>query len=298
MCINSDESLRCSRKPFMANNEHDYSQLWNINSDDYGDMDLSEYLIDTKEDPLIPEPEIPQTPAIDETLNFDAPEPVKPPRRYSCPVCAKLWVTPSKLKRHMSVHRKEKQTVNNQEKNLINLEAEPMQGLEVQCPICFCIIASQTKLSMHMKLHMKTENSLQMQNNLSPVIISSKIDKSRYQCTACLLKFGSSLKLSCHIKNKHKVETSSCKYKLSNKCKDKSSSKSSHLFGGQMKRKSAKRRKTLLRHSCPHCGKRFVTPSKLRRHQSVHRDILHIMKTESFDSPVLEISAVTNILGD
>lgn len=62
-------------------------------NDDY-DIDLSEYLIDTKEETigssLLVEDEIP--PAIDDTQNFDAPVPLKKSRRYSCPVCSKLWV--------------------------------------------------------------------------------------------------------------------------------------------------------------------------------------------------------------
>lgn len=293
MCLSSDESLRCSRKPFMTNNEHDYSQLWNINSDDYGDMDLSEYLIDTKdESSLLPEPEIPQTPAIDETQNFDAPAPVKPARRYSCPVCSKLWVTPSKLKRHMSVHRSARHAKEADYENpslSTALDSETLDP-EVQCPIC-CVIELQSKLPQHMNIHVKTENNPQMKKNHSTGLIEHAVGKSLYQCSICNQKFGGSLKLQKHMKTRH------------NRLKLKSFQSSSRLkrrLSVQKKAKTSRRRQTLLRHACLHCGKRFVTPSKLLRHQSVHRDILPIMKNESLadNSPILEISAVTSILGD
>ena len=74
MVVSTDENIRSNRKPFAMNNEHDYS-TWNVPMD--YDMDLSEYLIDEKEETiqntLLPEPVVPNPPEIDPSQKFVAP---------------------------------------------------------------------------------------------------------------------------------------------------------------------------------------------------------------------------------
>lgn len=321
MCISTDENVRSNRKPLVTNNEHDYS-TWNIN--DY-DMDLSEYLIDTKEETiqhsLLPEPEIQQTPAIDETQNFDAPV-IKKARRYSCPVCSKLWVTPSKLKRHMSVHRNEKpvkevQRVDVKKPSFSSLTFfEPLEVKkepEVQCPICFLAIDSQSKLLLHMTVHIKTSSRIEQPETL-PIPTAQKIGK-RYICTDCSSESPSPAKLQSHMRSKHmrkaatkqpleKMMLQNRVNKTRNSCSfcsksfPNSSSLKRHITVHLHPKKSARRQRTR-KHACQYCEKRFETPSKLMRHQTVHRDLLMAIKRHAIEgSPVLEISAVTNILGD
>lgn len=325
LCVSTDENIRFNRKPLSTNNEHDYS-VWNINNDDYDDMDLSEYLIDTKEEshPLMDEP-IYQTPAVDETQNFDAPTPSKAARRYSCPVCGKLWVTPSKLKRHMSVHRNAKQQKEQQPKVEVKKPSfsspifydPPKKEPEVQCPICFLAIESPSKLPQHMIVHIKTENRVEPKAvRVEPAPIAQKIGK-RYICTVCGSQFLSPAKLTNHMKAQHMRKVSIISNGMSPKVPEKmrpissrhrrnicnicsktfqSSSKLTRHLKSHQRTKPAVRRQRPRNHACQYCEKHFETPSKLLRHQTVHRDLL---KSEHIDAPpILEISTVTSILGD
>lgn len=320
MCISTDESVRSNRKPLAANNEHDYS-TWNIN--DTFDIDLSEYLIDdTKEEPtqhqLLPEPVIYQTPAVDETQNFDAPAVSKSARRYSCPVCSKLWVTPSKLKRHMSVHRNEKQTKEISKSvtifSKVSSPETPKQiqetTPEVQCPICFLAIENQIKLQQHMtSVHIKTENPVD--NIIKPLApIAQKIGKN-YICSLCQNVSLTPEKLQAHMRTKHTWKNSNifpltdekwsrlpnhqhfCSF--CSKSFHNALSLKRHVLSHQKPKKTVRRQRPR-KYSCQYCGKRFETPSKIQRHQTVHRDILQSSKCES--DLILEISAVTSILGD
>lgn len=288
-------------------------------------MDLSEYLIDTKEETiqhsLLPEPEIQQTLAIDETQNFDATVPMKKARRYSCPICSKLWVTPSKLKRHMSVHRNEKIV-----KDVPNVELikpsfnsltfyEPTKNEpEVQCPICFLAIESQSKLLLHMTVHIKTANRVDPPE-LQPILTAQKIGKL-YICSVCDAESPSPAKLQSHMRSKHmsraatkakpleKMIQQSKINKHRNACSfcsktfPNSLSLKRHITVHLQPKKTTRRQRTR-KHACQYCEKRFETPSKVKRHQSVHRDLLLAIKRHAIEgSPVLEISAVTNILGD
>lgn len=292
MCMSSDENIRSNRKPFVRNNEHDYS-TWNIINDDY-DIDLSEYLIDTKEEtigsPLLVEK------TVDETQNFDAPSPLKKLRRYSCPVCSKLWVTPSKLKRHMSVHRNEKSV-----KSFIMSDESPNREPEVQCPICFLAIQSQAELIQHMTIHIKIDPA-----TVSP--LAQKIGK-RYICTVCGSESNTPSKLQSHMKShmrkslliskvKSPVKSSTHVCHYCSRTYPNVASLQCHI-NTHVQKKKTNRRTRPRNHPCQYCDKRFETPSKLLRHQTVHRDILQALKAEQTESPpILEISTVTSILGD
>jgi uncharacterized Zn-finger protein len=288
------------------NNEHDYS----LYIDEY-DMDLSEYLIDTKEshqDMLLPvqetiakEPEV-----LDDTQNFSAPVTKKSRRRYACPVCNRLWITPSKLERHMSVHRKVEKVVE-----------EKLECPEVQCPICFDAFESQSNLKSHMKMHQRVVE----------VPLATKEGKN-YICSVCSSNFHSPAKLQSHMKSQHMRRVSILSRENEPKVPDKMLSSSElrqrrknlcsvcdKCFPHPSKLQRHMQTHTVIkkeslgvkrveerRHECNLCGKKFVTPSKLQRHQqsTVHRELNQTMKNSDGveTPPVLEISAVTSILGD
>lgn len=311
MIVSTDENIRSNRKPLTMNNEHDYS-TWNIN--DY-DMDLSEYLIDEKQETIqnTLEPELPNPPAIEEIHNFVAPKSPKKMPRYSCPICDKRWVTPSKLKRHMSVHRNEIQTKEAPKVELkrssistLTFFEPPKKEPEVQCPICFLAIESQSALGQHMNTHVKNAKP-------EPLPVALKIG-ARYICVVCGSESPSPAKLNSHMKAKHMPKNTDFRRRLnSHTCQERKqqnrctfcskffqnlSSLKRHI-SAHVRIKQTMRRQRPRRHACQHCEKRFETPSKLQRHQSVHRDILQGMKRHAIESsPVLEISAVTSILGD
>ncbi|CRK86615.1 CLUMA_CG000452, isoform A [Clunio marinus] len=333
MCVSIDENVRFNRKPLsITNNEHDYS-VWNIMMDD--DMDLSEYLIDTNKEEiiqpsLIDETPIEEKPTIDETQNFDAPTSTKKSRRYSCPVCGKLWVTPSKLKRHMVVHRSGKAT--KQEKSTsegkkpsfsspVLFESQKSEP-EVQCPICFLAIESQAQLPLHMIVHIKTETrqlSKQNETFAKSFPLAQKLGKRHYNCTVCGSEFQSPAKLTNHMKSQHMRKVSIFKNNnrpvVAEKTQNQSQPKRKHdclicsksfqspyklnrHIKSHTRTKAKPGRKRVRNNNCPHCGKAFETPSKVLRHLKVHRDILQPISSKSESSPILEISAVTSILGD
>lgn len=312
-CISTDECIRLNRKPTIMNNEHDYSLYIN---DDY-DMDLSEYLIDTKEtaqDLLLEESETVEQPLVqqlDDTQNFDAPVERKKNRRYTCPVCNRLWVTPSKLERHMSVHRNSKSSA----KEVPSFTTpEPIDPV-VQCPICFKPFESPTILNEHMKSHQRVIET-------THTIPKAEKIGSIYVCSVCSSSFTSPAKLQSHMKSQHmrkisytkkgngvksheKINTG--KKRSSNTCStcQKSFPHPSKLARHLKTHKKVEKEKvqaTSRRYECSLCSKKFETPSKLLRHQmsSVHRDILTVKQEndETETPPVLEISAVTSILGD
>lgn len=325
MCVSTDENIRFNRKP-LSNNEHDYS-VWNMN--DYEELDdLSEYLSGEAMPQSIAEPEIHQTPALDETQNFYAPSPPKKNRKWTCPVCGKLWVTPSKLKRHMSVHRHEKLAAKVEKKKpsfASSIYETPKRNQEVQCPICFLLVESNAKLPQHMLIHIKTEPRTEPKqepqeapNSSDSTLIAHKIG-SKYICTVCGLTLSSPAKLTNHMKSQHMRRVSIIHSgsnqvtpeKMRHQPKiDKSRNNvcvicskrfptftklNRHIVIHQKVRKPAKRIRPR-NHACQHCEKRFETPSKLQRHQKVHRNVIQSSNSES--PPILEISAVTSILGD
>ena len=303
MCISTDESTRLNRKPSVMNNEHDYSLYI---SDEY-DMDLSEYLIDTKEhqDILLHEQETvkKEEPSELDTQNFAEPLEKKPCHRYKCPICNRLWVTPSKLERHMSVHRKNEK-----------LEEENTKFPEVQCPICFEALESQIDLKHHMKTHQRLVEAPKATRN-----------GKKYICSVCESSFTSPAKLQSHMKSQHMrkvsilsngqepkvpekmMTTLELSHRRKNHCSicgktfPHPSKLQRHLKTHIGVRKEEKRIEEK-RHKCSFCPKKFVTPWKLQRHlqSTIHRGANFAIKSErGVETPsVLEISAVTSILGD
>lgn len=292
MCISSDESNRSNRRPVSRNNEHDYS-TWKI--DEY-DMELSEYLIegsslngdDDSTELLDDKSKIEvKNPfqSLDETLNFDASSCKKGGRKsYLCPICNKLWITPSKLKRHMASHKKKSSSIS------------PTLSPELaQCPICNMLV---NDLNKHMtEYHLKVEKEKE-------ILIANKIG-SKYICTICKAELNSPWKLQAHMKGLHSKKPRRRLQKYQHPCPHCNkvcvtpSKLKRHLNTHNKKRNNNicketgkyKRPPEPLRHECPICGKGCVTPSKLMRHMNVHKDI---KGTET----ALEISTVTSILGD
>lgn len=322
MCISTDELIRFNRKPPNNNNEHDYS-VWNNPADDYfsPDDDFSEYLSGTKDESMshsLLDSEAQQTPSIDETQNFDAALPSKKKRRYTCPVCGKLWVTPSKLSRHMSVHKHVKSVKLKQEQLVLPPVVYKKQEM-AQCPICCVVLNSAAKLKQHMLIHVKTEPRMetktvfadQASSSSDSMPIAQKVGPS-YVCTVCMAVFLSSAKLNNHMKNQHmrKVSIISKSSSSSPKVPDKMTFKARshrnycqtccrdfptpyklnrHLVTHSRPKKPTKPQRPR-KYKCSHCEKRFETPSKVLRHQNVHRAV----KQES--APFLEISTVTSMM--
>jgi len=245
MCISSDEFLKSNRRPISRNNEHDYSTL----IDEY-DMDLSEYLIEgstLKDEPtaeeLILETEVienrsPPTPVLDETqLNFNGPSSKKVKRKsYACPICNKLWITPSKLKRHMSSHKN------------IEKSAAATSSQQYHCTICHCVQDSSLKLAQHMTTH------------TSPME-SSSVQSDKLTCRVCGFEFSSMSKLQNHMKIQHLRNISII-----------SSDSISNEVPEKMKTSLEARRSDMgdVDLTCFECGKRYATSSKLRRHSKIH----------------------------
>lgn len=295
MCVSSDENMRSSRRPVSRNNEHDYS-AWKI--DEY-DMDLSEYLI---EEPPIKDEDTEsllidtsdsreeKNPLefFDETQNFDVSSTKKKGRKsYACPLCSKLWITPSKLKRHIASHKAKEDTP----------QPSPEQ---TQCPICNCLLDSPLKLTQHMaNSHVKSESRKEVP------LIAEKVG-SKYICKVCGVEVKSPSKLSAHMQARHvkkkSLSNKSSKYKChvcSKSCVTPSKLER-HLRVHTKLKKPAnyKRPPGPRRHECLHCSKKFETPSKLFRHTStVHKD--DVVKCSKKSSEMkLEISTVTSIMGD
>lgn len=285
MCIATDENLRNQRRPVSRNNEHDYS-AWKI--DEY-DMDLSEYLI---EEPPLKDDDDAVSLLIenrstsnshhtalqffDETQNFDVSSKKKGRKTYSCPICSKLWITPSKLKRHLSSH-----------KNNLKEDTPQPSPEQTQCPICNCLLDSPQKLTQHMsETHVKIDKK-------------ELINSNKLTCNVRGTEENSPTKLKTHMLNRHlkkkkkKIAQHKCQYCYKLCVTPSKLERHLRVHTKAKKPPCEKRPPGPRRHECLHCGKKFETPSKLLRHTStVHKDV------KSSSEIALEISTVTSILGD
>jgi hypothetical protein len=287
MCISIDESMRSNRRPVSRNNEHDYS-LWRLDNvyDEFSELLIENSSLDKEEfKEFKEEDEKPPSPLVfDDTQNFDS-QPMKRGTRknYFCPIpsCNKMWITPSKLKRHLTSHRE-------REKN------------STKCPVCDLKLDSMQALSQHMKSHGITgldQNGIEKR-------LAHKVGQI-YVCTVCNTPLSTPLKLQYHMKMLHMLTNET--HNESQKAVRKSpaecekclkifptpSKLQRHMISHYKYVNNSKNQLRKRNHECQLCQKRFETPSKLLRHSSVHRN----EKREVTDIK-LEISTVTSMLDD
>lgn len=319
-CVSSDENMRAlAGGKIMMNtqNEHDYS-IWNATSkrdfyDPNDDIDLSEYLINSQDIPHEIELEAEKmTDHSDEfviavsdksSLQANSTRPYNKERkkRYRCE-CGKLWVTPSKLKRHQATHKCVKQEHQNNDAQDSSVSTDgPKLSFSVpsyntmpkiikscprfQCPICLKNWESKSKYDRHIIVHMREKRK--------PIIKIEKEDADKQHiCSICSTECSSAANLQNHLRNHmhkisiHKIsgseETSENIHQIS-KTANHDCPVCGRFFPNQSKlkrhmpihdRPTKEPKKIRPRnYECVHCSKRFVTPSKLLRHQSVHKDL-------------------------
>lgn len=302
MCISSDENIRnihCLNKKGTL--EHTFKReiiddegLLNDGSIDggdlEGDLDLSEYLLNTHKESEIEEDE--EDELLEEIIETK-PEATKTSQRrtYSCSICGKLWPSPSKLQRHMNTHMKKDQKFNEMECELVNdyplntdplafkhqqYQSSPERKKKFRCPICLKDWVSPSKLKRHMATHIvkdtKTPTQQHQQIFKSEQLesaeyssdtsfsgfkqevyafpIAHKVDKN-YICSICNKTWLTPSKLAAHMQTHIKQEK---------KERHTSSGSGSSI---NIKQPNAK-------NVCSICMKVCVSPSKLKRHMGSH----------------------------
>ena len=301
MCISSDENIRnihCLNKKASLE-EHTFKReiiddegLLNDGSIDggdlEGDLDLSEYLLNTHKESEIEEDDDDEL--LEEIIEAK-PDLTKTSqkRTYSCSICGKLWPSPSKLQRHMNTHLKRDQKFNGIECEIANehfpsntdplafkqqFRSSPDRPKKFRCPICLKDWVSPSKLKRHMATHIVKDIKLpsQHQSYKSEQVesteyssdtslsgfkqepyafpIAHKIDKN-YICTICNKTWLTPSKLAAHMQTHIKQQ---------HKERHTSSGSGSSINHKQQNAKNV----------CPICEKVCVSPSKLQRHMGSH----------------------------
>ncbi|CAO1424256.1 unnamed protein product [Diamesa hyperborea] len=293
LCISSDENIRnihCLNKKGTL--EHTFKReiiddegLLNDGSIDggdlEGDLDLSEYLLNTHKESEIEEDE--EDELLEEIIETK-PEATKTSQRpfkhqqyqssperkkkFRCPICLKDWVSPSKLKRHMATHIvKDTKTPTQQHQQIF--KSEQVESAEYSsdtsfsgfkqevyafpiahkvdknyiCSICNKTWLTPSKLAAHMQTHIKQEKKERHTSSGSGSSINIKQPNAKNVCSICMKVCVSPSKLKRHMgsHNRNKIPVSS--------------------------RPQYSRPKN---YPCPVCGKYFESPSKVQRHLNVH----------------------------
>lgn len=99
-------------------------------------------------------------------------------RKFECFVCAKRFETPSKLKRHMIVHR---DVLDPDE-----LPKRPVKDYKYKCEICSKRVETPSKLQRHLRAHTKQPKS------------DSGMNQRPVKCSGCDLRFWDSVKMERH----------------------------------------------------------------------------------------------------
>ncbi|CAO1439561.1 unnamed protein product [Diamesa serratosioi] len=298
LCISSDENIRnihCLNKK--APLEHTFKRemiddegLLNDGSIDggdlEGDLDLSEYLLNTHKESE-PEEDDDNEELLEETIIETKPDLFKPsqrrsyscsicsfkqdfrssaierPKKFRCPICLKDWVSPSKLKRHMATHLVKDIKIQHS-----SYKSDPVESTEY---------SSDTSLGVFKKEPYSFP-------------IAHKIDKN-YICTICNKTWLTPSKLAAHMQSHIKQEqkqrhTSSGSGSISSQKQPNaknvcpicekvcvSPSKLQRHMGSHNRNKTnsvSARPPRPKNYSCPVCGKCFESPSKVTRHLNVH----------------------------
>lgn len=100
-------------------------------------------------------------------------------KKYECHICAKKFQTPSKLQRHMTVHR-----------DILDpseVPERPPKDFKYECEVCEKRVETPSKLVRHMRVHDKINSKYVGINQHRP-----------HPCTDCSLRFWDSSKLERH----------------------------------------------------------------------------------------------------
>lgn len=100
-------------------------------------------------------------------------------RRHECTICGKRFETPTKVKRHLHVHRDILKTE--------NILQKPKRYLNHVCGICDKKVETPSKLQRHMRIHDKNSRLNSGVNVVRP-----------HKCAKCKLRFWNKNKLERH----------------------------------------------------------------------------------------------------
>ena len=104
----------------------------------------------------------------------------KSSRKHECQICGKRFETPSKLQRHMIVHR-----------DVLHPSVIPKRPPKVYkyiCDVCNKLVESPSKLQRHMRVHEKNSKNYNGINQHRP-----------YSCMHCETRFWDNVKLERHL---------------------------------------------------------------------------------------------------
>lgn len=306
LCISSDENIRnihCLNKKVPL--EHTFKReiiddegLLNDGSIDggdlEGDLDLSEYLLNTHKESEPEEDDVDEL--LEETIIETKPDSSKTSQRrsYPCSICCKLWPSPSKLQRHMNTHMKRDIKFSDTEFEIKNSDftasTDPLAFKQqfrsssserlkkFRCPICLKDWVSPSKLKRHMATHLKVEtkdNKVPLQHQIYK---SDPVESTEYSSDTSLSGFNKepySFPIAhkidknyiCTVCNKTWLTPSKLAAHMQTHIKQEQRERhlSSSGSGSSLKQKQPNTRNV-----CPICEKACVSPSKLQRHMGSH----------------------------
>lgn len=306
LCISSDDNIRnihCLNKK--ASLEHTFKReiiddegLLNDGSIDggdlEGDLDLSEYLLNTHKESEIEEDEDDE---LLEEIIETKPESAKTSQRrsYSCSICGKLWPSPSKLQRHMNTHMKKDQKFNDIECEIANehftintdplafknqFQSSPERKKKFRCPICLKDWVSPSKLKRHMATHIVKDTKTpthQPEQQQQQTYKSEQVESADYSSDTSFSGFKQEpyafpiahkvdKNYICSICNKTWLTPSKLAAHMQTHIKQEK--KERHTSSGSGS--SINQKQPNAKNICSVCMKVCVSPSKLKRHMGSH----------------------------
>lgn len=104
----------------------------------------------------------------------------KSARKYACQLCSKRFETPSKVQRHMIVHR--------DVLDPSDVPQRPPKEYKYMCLVCEKLVETPSKLERHMRVHEKSGKLFDGINQHRP-----------FACTHCEMRFWDKVKLERHL---------------------------------------------------------------------------------------------------